>query len=416
VSTVGDALLAYEAALEEAGTGSLKERYAGEKVLRILVARQAVDALLRRSFANGISVPTTLLEKLTNLDDQLRSQAVPIESQIGEALLVNWRETLGSSSNRWWWHLDARVAANRKRNALFALTVGLSLTISLTLTTEITTRLLSAGPDFLSVLNLVVQGILAVIAGTAFLGAGRRSIEALFQRLGLKRQFRDPAKAVLAVAVLLFVLVLRSRLPDLARLYNEAGVAEWSTGRATSAIADYKRAISLDPDFPQAHYNLGNAYEELLQEEDAISEYRSAIILDPEMYAAYNNLARLYIAQQAPGSALSLLDPALNKRIAAPEVVRYALLKNRAWANLELNYLYLAQEDVNEALRLRPNGAAAHCLQAQLLEKVHGVETPQQEITSEWEACIRYSTVDEVKPEAIWVNLAAERLSGEPQE
>ena len=83
------------------------------------------------------------------------------------------------------------------------------------------------------------------------------------------------------------------------------------------------------------------------------------------------------------------------------------MLKNRAWANLGLKYLTLAESDVQQALAIRPDGAAAHCLRAQILE----AQAKKQDALPEWEMCLRYEKTDVVAVEASWLGLARERLS-----
>jgi len=106
-------------------------------------------------------------------------------------------------------------------------------------------------------------------------------------------------------------------------------------------------------------------------------------------------------------SALTLLNAALQRNldILQQPAVRYSLLKNRGWANLGLKLYGLAEADLKMALAIRPEGAAAHCLLAQ----VWAGRGNMQEALTEWEACLRYEQNEVV--EANWLGLARERLS-----
>ena len=59
---------------------------------------------------------------------------------------------------------------------------------------------------------------------------------------------------------------------------------------ADAAAAAFRAAIRLDPDDAPAHYNLGNALRAKGHVDDAIAEYREAIRLDPAFAGAHTNL------------------------------------------------------------------------------------------------------------------------------
>jgi tetratricopeptide (TPR) repeat protein len=175
----------------------------------------------------------------------------------------------------------------------------------------------------------------------------------------------------------------------------------------TSAIENYQRAISLDADYAEAHYNLGTAYEDVLEYDKAISEYQTALIADRRFSHVTNNLARLYILRRASpssySSALQLVNDELN-RSPKERNLEYSLYKNRGWAYLGLNLHELAERDLRHALTLRADGAAAHCLLAQVLE---AQEKPTEALAA-WELCLAYDRHDFV--DAIWLGTAETRL------
>ena len=112
-------------------------------------------------------------------------------------------------------------------------------------------------------------------------------------------------------------------------------------------------------------------------------------------------------AEQAGENALRLIDPTLAQSAADVEV-RYSLLKNRGWAELELNQSQSAEADLQKAIGLNAGRAAAHCLLAQVLS----ASNPQASV-QQWEDCIRYSTGQlDVEPQ--WLNMAREKLKKEP--
>jgi tetratricopeptide (TPR) repeat protein len=59
------------------------------------------------------------------------------------------------------------------------------------------------------------------------------------------------------------------------------------------AIADFTRAIEIDPKRTDAHVHRGFAYDALGREEDAIADFRRALALDPNDEIANRGLKRL---------------------------------------------------------------------------------------------------------------------------
>jgi cold shock CspA family protein len=61
-------------------------------------------------------------------------------------------------------------------------------------------------------------------------------------------------------------------------------------GEVKEAIAHYRRALEIDPDYHIAHNNLGLALYEQGELEEAIAHYRRALEIDPNFQTANNNL------------------------------------------------------------------------------------------------------------------------------
>jgi serine/threonine-protein kinase len=77
--------------------------------------------------------------------------------------------------------------------------------------------------------------------------------------------------------------------PDAAAHYS-LGNALAGQGRLAEAIAEFKEAIRIEPDHPQALTNLGLALYKVGRSAEAIVEYRKAIQIDPDLYQAHTNL------------------------------------------------------------------------------------------------------------------------------
>jgi tetratricopeptide (TPR) repeat protein/DNA-directed RNA polymerase subunit RPC12/RpoP len=77
--------------------------------------------------------------------------------------------------------------------------------------------------------------------------------------------------------------------PKLAQAYNNRGRCKEAKGDLDAAIADHNRAIELDPTYASAYNQRGNAKEAKGDPDGAIADYNRAIELDPKLTIAYNN-------------------------------------------------------------------------------------------------------------------------------
>ncbi len=393
------AILAYREALN--ALRASEPAGAAAETLRVLLARDAVAQA-----TSGATTPETLTE-VAALDGQLQSAAPVIVDAVGGDTLARWRASAGPPSYAWWWSLDEIAAASEPKPWLgWAILAGFFITLSVSFIAEISARFLAGQPDFFGVFSTLSQVLLALLAGGALTRAGSQWIDGLLAARGIARPAHAYWKTALALLVLVAVLALRLSLPAFARTYSDRGVRQQAAGRVTSAIYSYQRAISLAPDYALAHYNLGSAYDDILQYDKALVEYQTAIQNDPQIYFAYNNLARLYMLQKHDYvSALRLLERGVDLKPSEP-AVKYSLLKNRAWAYLALKLPGLAEADLRQALDLRPQGAAAHCLMAQTLE----MRGQPAEALPFWENCIAYYGPQEnVEPD--WNATARERVN-----
>ena len=112
-------------------------------------------------------------------------------------------------------------------------------------------------------------------------------------------------------------------------------------------------------------------------------------------------------------SALALTGRALAKNPADTKA-RYSLLKNRAWAHLQLGHLLQAEEGLNAAIALRPNSAAAaQCLLAQVNEaRRPASDALAQAASAAWAQCVALAPDPDEVVEPVWLSLAEERLRG----
>lgn len=310
---------------------------------------------------------------------------------------------------------DPAIEAKRRRlRALWTILTALMATVAISLLVEIVQRFLSGGSDRLSIVRnfvqiplIVAQAALALLAGGTLIEPSRQWVERLLTRAGLYRGYGVMRRLVISAGVLAVVLAARLSLPFVAVYYNERAARAVEQRDLTAAVYDYQRALSLNPDYAQAHYGLAVVYEGLQKYGEAIEEYGKAVLLDSQFVQAQNNLARLLLKRggnKDDENALQLLEDALS-RSPKDEGLLYSLYKNRGWANYELESYQQAEKDLGAALSLRKDGAAAHCLLGYVLE---AQGKPGAE--GEWFDCVGYAPGQETEVEARWLSHAQEKL------
>ena len=75
-------------------------------------------------------------------------------------------------------------------------------------------------------------------------------------------------------------------------------------GQVDEAIAHYRKALEIRPDFAEAHYNLGTPWPRRGQVDEAIAHYRKALEIKPDKARWLNDLAWIRAdASPIPSSA-----------------------------------------------------------------------------------------------------------------
>jgi Flp pilus assembly protein TadD len=142
---------------------------------------------------------------------------------------------------------------------------------------------------------------------------------------------------------------------DAARVQNVRGIALARDGRWDEAIACFREAVRLRPDYTDAHNNLGNVLYFQKKYDEAIAAYEEAVRLSPDHAGALSNLGEV-----------------LRHRGRLDDAVRYCrraveLRPDMAPAHNHLGLALSAKEQFEEAVahcaeavRLDPNLAEAH--------------------------------------------------------
>jgi tetratricopeptide (TPR) repeat protein len=420
-----DELVAYENALsilEASQTAASVDLQ--EPALDVLTARDAVH----HTMGDMPAVPAKQLLWLNRLDDRLKVHSQWLFKTLD---LGYWRSLLSPAENAWWWHpeppallpfLEKRYRWLDQLDWLWTFASLFFLTFSITVVLDTLNRVTGEGLNTQGMFPVVVQVLLTIAGGTAALTErGRNVLRLMMQRLCIPKHWWQEFSALASLIVLLIVLAIYGLyLPRLAADRYQDGIAHYSMGQFDSALQAYQQSLALQPDFVQAHYSLGLLYEDLQRVDEAIAEYELVVSQDPEALdkltwlRAHNNLGRLYILNGDYSTAWIPLERAFSAlketELTDPDmqVEQYNLLKNLGWLWLGQEQFLEADEFLNQAIAQDSERAAAHCLQAQVLE---GLEQNEAALSA-WSSCL--SGVRNIQAEeAEWAAMARARLEAE---
>lgn len=155
-----------------------------------------------------------------------------------------------------------------------------------------------------------------------------------------------------AIALYRHALTLR---PDDPYAHNDLGCALTLIGRPAEAVGFLERAITLKPGHAEAHNNLGNALRALGRNDEALQQFRRALELKPAYTAALNNLGAELAEAGRPEEALEVFE-----RARALRANDAATLDNLGSALRRLGRFDAALARHREALALKPDFAEAH--------------------------------------------------------
>ncbi|NEQ43039.1 MAG: tetratricopeptide repeat protein [Leptolyngbya sp. SIOISBB] len=407
---LGAALTAYR----ESSEPILKAQNVGEQqVLAVLNARDILHASLEQS----PQLDTYWLKEIHHLDRQLKEHATDLVAQLDFGA---YRQSFPKTPEQWWWFLDEAIETPKKHPSdwVFKGATTLAWAVSIGLLVNISGRFLLGGAGVAGLSAIALSNLLTLLKARSDLtDAGNEGVQLLFDRFELSKpqqiRFRFGTTALLAGVLFAFWLTL----PTIARRYNARGVGLHDEGRLGSAEQNYERAISLDPDNLDAHYNLGTLYEDIQELDKAETQYLIAARGDfPE---AYNNLARLYL--QSPDNnlnkSLALLSQGLrlaDEQESFPET-EFSLYKNLGWALLQQEEYSFAASALDEAISIYEqlpsseqefvaNPGSAYCLVAQVRETLGN-----QDVLPVWQRCCQLG--DRSNPEEnAWLTMARDRF------
>ncbi len=149
--------------------------------------------------------------------------------------------------------------------------------------------------------------------------------------------------------------------PHNPRTWSNLGEALAAQNNLARAVAQYEKALDLDPDFLEAHVNLGDALTTLARYEEAIDHCRQAIGINPYSAQAYNNWgAALYRKNDLDGSVAQYRKALEIDRDHAEANF------NMGTSLLKMGNLQQAAEHFRRVLRAQPDDAETQRILRQL--------------------------------------------------
>ena len=134
------------------------------------------------------------------------------------------------------------------------------------------------------------------------------------QNLTLKEKFnlalQNHRKNNLKTAENLYSEILTIN-PNYVDAHNNLGILFNKLGEHQKAISCYEKAIQIQPNNALINYNLANTFAELGQHQKAISCYEKAIQIQPNYVDAYNNLGILFNKLREHQKAISCYEKAI---------------------------------------------------------------------------------------------------------
>ena len=99
--------------------------------------------------------------------------------------------------------------------------------------------------------------------------------------------------------------------PNWSEAHTNLGLIYSRKGRLDEAISEYKKALTIKPNLVEANINLGNAYGSKNMFDEAISEYKKALAINPRYAKVHYNLGNAYRKKRRIDDAISEYEKAL---------------------------------------------------------------------------------------------------------
>lgn len=132
--------------------------------------------------------------------------------------------------------------------------------------------------------------------------------------------------------------------------FGNRGVAHYRLGNLEHSIADFDRAIRINPRLADAYNNRGNVWQTKGNLENALLDFDRAIQLNPRHHHAFNNRANLRLAKGDLRGAISDYNRSIEL-----DATNATVFANRGLTWLQLGRNKEARSDFEQAIKLAPH-------------------------------------------------------------
>ncbi|GEM_PF-674956 len=300
-------------------------------VINVLLARDTVD---ENSFNQNQDSSKTL-KTINELDKRLKKQQNLITETVD---LAENRKLLKRPDRNWWWFFPPPVHPWDRLDWLWGLLTAGFIVVSLSLAANIVPRFWAGGPSTVGSVTAIGTSLLSLLLGKESFDQairGREALERRFEDSQIPRHLQQEVICIATGGIFVFMIGFSLSLPQMAKFYNWRGERQmhedggWNSDKLASAESNFQRAIALNPDNAEAHFNLGWLYERRQNLDEARTEYK--IAMQGGSVIARVKLARLYILddQEKYGTSnavTSLLKEDSTLKLAATPSLRLARL------------------------------------------------------------------------------------------
>jgi tetratricopeptide (TPR) repeat protein len=383
-------------------------------ILEVLTQRDRIQQALEANQISDSTLNGTTLHTLSQLDQRLRAQAKAIAPYTQSA---DWRASFTPDPKAWWWFLEPpKQGLCDRLDWLWSAVAVTGLTVSVGLLGDIAPRFLTGGPDSFGAFAVSAQSMLTLLAaGGALTKAGQEGLRHILESLKIRPKYWHELGAIGAIVLAASFYGFRQSLPWIAaHVYTNPAIDSRKKGDWGTAEEQLQRALKLNADDTEAHFQLGNLYEDLQQTAKALPHYQQAISSNHS--GAINNLARLYILKKDYSASVSLLLKALDNDKHQPLALhtKHTVLKNLGWARLKQKNYADALAKLEDAIDLESKAtfqpyqiADSHCLLAQVKEAE--AKGNQKVALNEWNICNQNANIT-IPEQDEWIAIAQERL------
>lgn len=181
------------------------------------------------------------------------------------------------------------------------------------------------------------------------------------------------------------------------------GVGYLQQGKVDAALEKIKRALEVEPDYPEAHSSIALVYQQLGENEKAEEHYKTALGFQPGNGIINNNYATLLCNVGKPLEAEPYFLKAINdRRYRTPAQA----LENLGSCLMQVPDLDKAEKYLRQALRLNPK------LPGALLQMVR-VGLERKRYMSSRAYLQRYQEVAKMNPQSLMLGIQVEMKLGD---